>query len=119
MVPVRDKEHFEPQPWDGSENVLPGVCANGGYFLKADAGPKFVAGGTVVRPLATRRESGGKFSVFLYGGVVVASWQGVGRCHDAVCNHSSCDLGGRWRVGSSSGRKPSTCGRGGDGFHPS
>jgi hypothetical protein len=35
------------------------VCARGGYFLRADAGPKWV----VVRPLATRRESGGGFSV--------------------------------------------------------
>jgi hypothetical protein len=63
MVPVRDKPHFEPQPWDDSETVLPGVCANGGYFLKSDTGPRFCVGGTVARPLATRRESRERFSV--------------------------------------------------------
>jgi hypothetical protein len=63
MVPVRDRQHSEPQPWDGSGNALPGACASGGYFLKSDAGPKSVVGGTVVRLLA-RRESGGRFSVF-------------------------------------------------------
>jgi hypothetical protein len=26
MIPVRDKAQFDPQPWDGSETKLPGVC---------------------------------------------------------------------------------------------
>lgn len=64
MVPVREKAQFDPQPWDGSENVLPGVLEKGGYFLKADTGPKTLVGGTVVRPLATRKETDGKFSVY-------------------------------------------------------
>jgi hypothetical protein len=68
MVPVRDRQHSEPQPWDGSGNALPGACANGGYFLKSDAGPKSTVGGTVVRPLATRSESRGRFSVFCLEG---------------------------------------------------
>lgn len=64
LVPVREKQSFDPQPWDGTESSLPGVCENGGYFLKADSGPKFVTGGTIVRPLATRKESAGKFSIY-------------------------------------------------------
>jgi hypothetical protein len=64
MIPVRDKAPFDPQPWNGTENKLPGVCDNGGYFLKAGAGDKFVLGGTVVRALATRKETAGRFSVY-------------------------------------------------------
>jgi hypothetical protein len=50
MIPVRGKAQFDPQPWDGTEIKLPGVCADGGYFLRADAGEKFAVGGTVLRP---------------------------------------------------------------------
>ena len=64
MIPVRDKAQFDPQPWNGTETKLPGVCENGGYFLKADAGEKFVLGGTVVRPLASRKETNGRFSIY-------------------------------------------------------
>lgn len=64
MVPVRDKEHFEPQPWDGSEEDLPGKCENGGYFLKAGKGKCWMVGGMVLRPLATRKETDGKFSIY-------------------------------------------------------
>jgi mannose-6-phosphate isomerase-like protein (cupin superfamily) len=64
MVPVREKASYDPQPWDGSENVLPGTCERGGYFLKADSGPKYIAGGAIVTPLATRKETSGKFSCY-------------------------------------------------------
>lgn len=64
MIPVREKAHFEVQPWDGSETKLPGVCENGGYFLRENAGEKFVVGGTVVRPMATRKETNGRFSIY-------------------------------------------------------
>lgn len=63
MIPVRDKAQFDPQPWDGSENKLPGVCEDGGYFLKDGAGEKWIVGGTVIRPLATRKETNGRFSI--------------------------------------------------------
>jgi len=64
MIPVREKESFDPQPWDDSDKSLPGKCKNGGYFLKAGEGEKFIVGGMVVRPLATTKESDGKFSIF-------------------------------------------------------
>ncbi|PBP15725.1 hypothetical protein BUE80_DR013557 [Diplocarpon rosae] len=58
MIPVREKAHFEPQPWNpATDSKLPGTYARGGYFLQADTGSRFVVGGTVVRPLATRRET--------------------------------------------------------------
>lgn len=65
MVPCREKPHFEPQPWDEStDSSLPGTCARGGYFLRADAGKRHVVGGTVIRPLATRAETDDRFSVY-------------------------------------------------------
>ncbi|KAK0110721.1 hypothetical protein ONS96_002320 [Cadophora gregata f. sp. sojae] len=65
MVPVREKAHFDPQPWDPeTDEKLPGKCERGGYFLRSGKGEKYVVGGTVVRPLATRRESGGRFSIY-------------------------------------------------------
>jgi hypothetical protein len=66
MIPVREKAQFNPQPWDGTETKLPGVCENGGYFLKDDAGEKFVVGGAVVRALASRKETSGRFSVYTF-----------------------------------------------------
>lgn len=64
MIPVREKAHFDPQPWDGSEKTLPGVCADGGYFLKDGEGPKTLTAGTVVRAMATRHESNNRFSIY-------------------------------------------------------
>ncbi|OBT56974.1 hypothetical protein VE04_02566 [Pseudogymnoascus sp. 24MN13] len=77
MVPVREKASFDPQPWDGTESQLPGVCENGGYFLKADTGPKFATGGTIVRPLATRKESDGKFSIYCVEGSKLHDGKGL------------------------------------------
>lgn len=66
MIPVREKQSFDPQPWDGTENKLPGICENGGYFLKSGAGDKWVVGGTVIRPLATRKETADRFSIYAF-----------------------------------------------------
>jgi quercetin dioxygenase-like cupin family protein len=77
MIPVRGKAQFDPQPWDGTETKLPGVCENGGYFLKANAGEKFAVGGTVVKPLATRKETNGKFSVYCVEGSSLSSKKGL------------------------------------------
>lgn len=64
MIPVREKAQFDPQPWDGTEVSLPGKCEDGGYYLKEGAGAKFVVGGTVVRPMARREETRGRFSIY-------------------------------------------------------
>jgi hypothetical protein len=64
MIPVREKAQFDPQPWDGTENKLPGACDDGGYFLKDGTGDKWAVGGMVVRPLATRKETNGRFSIY-------------------------------------------------------
>lgn len=74
MIPVREKASYDPQPWDGTETKLPGKCENGGYFLKAGAGPKVQAAGLVVRALATRKESDSRFSIYeIQGSSVTAS----------------------------------------------
>jgi hypothetical protein len=77
MIPVRDKAQFDPQPWDGTETILPGVCEDGGYFLKADAGEKFAVGGTVLRPLATRNETDGRFSIYSLEGSAMHAGKGL------------------------------------------
>ncbi|KAH8646049.1 RmlC-like cupin domain-containing protein [Tricladium varicosporioides] len=79
MIPCRDKQQFDPQPWDGSENVLPGKCENGGYFLKENSGEKFVVGGTVVRPLARREETNGRFSIYTLEGSSLHAGKGLGK----------------------------------------
>ncbi|KAL3428227.1 cupin domain-containing protein [Phlyctema vagabunda] len=89
MIPVRDKAHFEPQPWDGSEKTLPGKCENGGYFLKEGAGEKYAVGSTVVRPLCTRKETDGRFSIYelqgsrLTGGTPAQAFQ-FAETHHAI-----------------------------------
>ncbi|THV44099.1 hypothetical protein BGAL_0734g00030 [Botrytis galanthina] len=64
MIPVREKKSFDPQPWNGTENKLPGKCENGGYFLKEGEGEKTVIGGTVVRAMCRREETNNRFSIY-------------------------------------------------------
>ncbi|KAF5613643.1 acetoacetate ligase [Fusarium tjaetaba] len=64
MTIVPEKQAFEPQPWDGSENKLPGAMAKGGYFLRDGEGDRWELCGTVVRPMATLKETGDKFTVY-------------------------------------------------------
>lgn len=77
MVPVREKQHYDPQPWTGQENSLPGKCENGGYFLRAETGPKFAVGGMVVRPMATRKETAEKFSIYSIEGSALHRGKGL------------------------------------------
>ena len=90
MVPVREKAHFDPQPWDAAtDEKLPGVCERGGYFLKSGKGERFVVGGTVVRPLATRRETDGRFSIYeVQGAASHAEKSGVGRLRFETVHHA-------------------------------
>jgi mannose-6-phosphate isomerase-like protein (cupin superfamily) len=77
MIPVREKAQFDPQPWDGTENKLPGVCENGGYYLKEGTGEKWAVGGTVVRPMATRKETNGRFSIYSLEGSSLHTGKGL------------------------------------------
>jgi mannose-6-phosphate isomerase-like protein (cupin superfamily) len=77
MIPIREKEQFPPQPWDGTEVKLPGVCEDGGYFLMEGKGEKWVVGGTVVRPLATRKETNGRFSIYSLEGSSLHARKGL------------------------------------------
>jgi mannose-6-phosphate isomerase-like protein (cupin superfamily) len=79
MIPVREKAQFDPQPWDGTENKLPGICKNGGYYLKEGTGEKWAVGGTVVRPLATRKETNGRFSIYSLEGSSLHTGKGLSK----------------------------------------
>ena len=61
MVPQPQHPQCDPQPWDGTENVLPGRYEP--YYLQANKGPKYLVEGLVVKPLATTQESAGNFSI--------------------------------------------------------
>jgi hypothetical protein len=62
MVPQPHVQPFAPQPWtDGRDNVLPGDLQP--YFLRAGTEPAYRLGGSVMRTLATTKESGGKFAI--------------------------------------------------------
>lgn len=69
MVPQPQYKGVDPQPWDGSENILPGTLEP--YYLQADKGPKSLVGGIVVKPMVTTKESAGKFAI---GSIEGSSW---------------------------------------------
>lgn len=61
MVPLPMHPKFDPQPWVGDENVLP--AGLNPYFLKSGSGPKYLVGGTIIRPLSLMEQSSGKFAI--------------------------------------------------------
>ena len=61
MVPQPQHKGGAPRPFDGSETVLPGKLEP--YYLQANKGPKYLVDGAVVKPLATTKESAGRFSI--------------------------------------------------------
>lgn len=61
MVPQPQHQGGSPRPFDGTETVLPGDLVP--YYLQANRGPAYLTDGIVTRPLATTRESAGKFSI--------------------------------------------------------
>ena len=61
MVPVPRHPIFDPQPWGKHDTVLPDGVEP--YFLRDGSGPKYILGGTICRPLITRLQSGGTFSI--------------------------------------------------------
>lgn len=66
MIPQPHHPSCEPQPWSGTENVLPGQLEP--YYLQANRGPKFLVEGVVVTPMVTTKESGGKFAIGSFEG---------------------------------------------------
>ncbi|OJD29142.1 cupin domain-containing protein [Diplodia corticola] len=124
MVPVRDHPAAGIAAWGGGrtgggedvDSRLPDGVEP--YFLRADAGPKWLLGGTVARPLITTvQASGGRFSV-----VGVEGGDGHGRGRVGVfaggrlrwkgVHHCFLVVRGRVRFGVGS---RSTSGRGGAG----
>jgi hypothetical protein len=62
MVPQPHVQPFSPQPWtDGKDNALPGAPKP--YFMRAGSEPAYCLGGSVMRVLATTKESTGKFAI--------------------------------------------------------
>ena len=61
LVPQPHVRHFSPQPWADDDKVLPDAAEP--YFLRSSAGPAFVLAGTVVRPLALKKQSNGRFEI--------------------------------------------------------
>lgn len=61
MVPQPQHKGAEPRAFDGSEGMLPGKLEP--YYLQANKGPKYLVDGVVVKPLATTKESAGRFSI--------------------------------------------------------
>ncbi|CAK7229500.1 hypothetical protein SBRCBS47491_007268 [Sporothrix bragantina] len=51
----------EVADWLPTENQLPGPLEP--YFLKADTGPRWLAGGVLSRPFITATQTGGKFAI--------------------------------------------------------
>ncbi|KAF5641696.1 quercetin 2 3-dioxygenase [Fusarium tjaetaba] len=61
VIPVPNHKFLEPQPWDSSDNQLPG--SQKPYFLRNCTGPSALLGGTVVRPYVTGAESGNTYTL--------------------------------------------------------
>lgn len=61
VVPMPQQKQFDPLPWEQKDSVLPGKMES--YFLKSGSGPAWLSGGTVIRPLITTAESGGKLAI--------------------------------------------------------
>lgn len=62
MVPKRDHKGAEPSLCTKEDDKLSGEATTP-YFLKSDAGPRYAAGGLLVKPLCQKADSNGKFSI--------------------------------------------------------
>lgn len=84
---VRDYKPPEVGEWGEDESVLPGESQP--YFLRANTGPRWMAGGLMARPFVTTKETGGRFAISSiessnsYGPSIFyeyAAFQGVHHC---------------------------------------
>ncbi|KAH8882520.1 RmlC-like cupin [Thozetella sp. PMI_491] len=99
VIPVPDKAHFDVQPWDGTETKLPGTFEKGGYFLREGQGDKWILGGLVARPIATTKESGGKFSLYDIRGSVHFVAAGIqSHLSFAAIHHAVFVVTGEWEL---------------------
>lgn len=73
MIPCPQHVACQPGEWTAKDSRLPGILQP--YFLKNGTGPAFATGGTVLRPLITTAETGGKFSIASLEGSSNASLQ--------------------------------------------
>lgn len=99
VIPVPDKPHYDVQSWDGTETKLPGKFGKGGYFLKDGQGDKFILDGFIARPLATLRESNGKFSTYdIQASSHFASHDNTNEMVFADAHHAIIGTRGEWEV---------------------
>ena len=62
MVPVPHHPGSAPQAWEAvKDSSLPAACEP--YYLRSLAGPRYLFGGMVCRPLATTKETNGRFAM--------------------------------------------------------
>lgn len=61
MIPQRSHKGGSPIPCPDTDSSLPDATAP--FFLKADKGPRWAAGGLLVKPLARPAQTDGKFSI--------------------------------------------------------
>ncbi|KAJ4007762.1 hypothetical protein NW766_009565 [Fusarium irregulare] len=59
---VRDYDPPALGEWEGTENVFPPAELKP-YFLRANTGPRWMAGGVMSRPFITTKESAGNFAI--------------------------------------------------------
>lgn len=61
MIPKRDHKGGSPVPCPDSDSSLPDSTAP--FFLKADKGPRWAAGGLLIKPLTRPVHTDGKFAI--------------------------------------------------------
>lgn len=61
VVFKRDHQPVQVSEWKDTENVLPETSAP--YYLRANTGPRWMAGGVMSRPFITTKQTGGKFAI--------------------------------------------------------
>lgn len=86
---VRDYNPPAVGEWKEDENVLPGEARP--YFLRANTGPRWMAGGVMSRPFVTTKETGGKFAISsiessnVYGPSIFSEYMAFPAVHHCLC----------------------------------
>lgn len=97
MVPQPGHKGGSPQPFDGTETVLPGNLAP--YYLQANRGPAYLIEGIVTRPLATMKESGARFEIGSIEGSAYHSNETIGtKMRFGNVNHALYVVDGEFEI---------------------